>query len=220
VQAGGAAVLSYGGGDADPALREIFGVEFLGDDGPRASLSCRVAQPAVLPGVSTFASPIAVPHFARLGGGSATVVATDHDGAPLVTLRQYGQGRALFVAAPLERMLSEADPAATPEAVWTLVRGIYAGVAGASGATGALRCDVPGVEFAHFIGPEDDIVVLLNHMDVAQNATLVFPREVADVSDVRDGTPVRVASTAFGVPLGAHGAAALRVTYRGDAGEG
>lgn len=218
VQAGGAAVLSYGGGDADPALREIFGVEFLGDDGPRTSLSCRVAQPDVLPGVTSFASPTPVPHFARLGGGLATVVATDHDGAPLVTLRQYGQGRALFVAAPLERMLSEADPAAAPDAVWTLVRGIYAGVAGASGAVGALRCDRPDVEFAHFIGTDDDIVVLLNHADVAQNATLVFPREVADVCDVRGGTPVRVASIAFGVPLGRAGTAALRVTYRGDAG--
>ncbi len=220
VQAGGAAVLSYGGGDADPTLREIFGVEFLGDDGPRTSLSCRVAQADLLPGVSTFTSPIPVPHFARLGGGSATVVATDRDGAPLVTLRQYGQGRALFVAAPLERMLSEADPASAPDAVWTLVRGIYAGVAGASGAAAALRCDRPDVEFAHFIGTDDDIVVLLNHAGLAQSATLVFPREVADVSDVRGGTPVRVASTAFGVPLTAFGTASLRVTYRGDAGEG
>jgi endo-1,4-beta-mannosidase len=148
----------------------------------------------------------------------ATVVATDHDGAPLVTLRQYGQGRALFVAAPLERMLSEADAAAAPDAVWALVRGIYAGVAGASGAVGALRCDLPDVEFAHFIGTDDDIVVLLNHADVPHSATLVFPREVADASDVRGGTSVRVASTAFGVPLGKAGVAALRVTYRGDAG--
>jgi endo-1,4-beta-mannosidase len=218
VQAGGAAVLSYGGGDADPALREIFGVEFLGDDGPRTSLSCRVAQPDLLPGVTNFASPVPVPHFARLGAGSATVVATDHDGAPLVTLRQYGQGRALFVAAPLERILAEADPAAVPEAVWSLVRGIYAGLAGATGAVGALRCDRPDVEFGHFIGTDDDIVVLLNHADVAQSATLVFPREVADVSDACGGTPVRVASTAFGVPLGASGVAALRVTYRSDAG--
>ena len=219
VQAGGAAVLSYGGGDADPALREIFGVEFLGDDGPRASLSCRVAQPEMLPGVSAFVSPTPVPHFARLGGGSATVMATDHDGAPLVTLRQYGQGRALFVAAPLERMLSEADPASAPDAVWSLVRGIYAGVAGASGAVAALGCDRPEVEFAHFIGLDDDIVVLFNHADAALRATLVFPREVADVSDIRGGTPVRVASTAFAVPLGGSGTAALRVTYKGDAGE-
>lgn len=218
VQAGGAAVLSYGGGDADPALREIFGVEFLGDDGPRTSLSCRVAQPELLPGVSTFVATTPVPHFARLGFGSATVVATDHDGAALVTLRQYGQGRALFVAAPLERMLSEADPTAATDAVWALVRGVYAGVAGATGAVAALGCDRPEVEFAHFIGTDDDIVVLLNHTDAAVTATLVFPREVADVSDVRGGTAVHVASAAFGVPLGRSGVAALRVTYRGDVG--
>ena len=48
VQGGGTALLSYGGGDAHPAIRDLFGVEFLGDAGPRPSLSCRVAQPDVL----------------------------------------------------------------------------------------------------------------------------------------------------------------------------
>jgi endo-1,4-beta-mannosidase len=214
VQAGGTAVLSYGGGEADPALREIFGVDFLGDDGPRASLSCRVARPELLPGVTPFAVATPVPHFARLGTSSATVVATDHDGAPLVTLRQYGQGRALFVAAPLEQMLAEADPASAPEPVWALARGIYAGVAGAAGAAGAVSCDRPEVGVAHFIGADDDIVVLLNHGEAATSATLAFRREVADVSDARGGVPVRVASPAFIVPLGRSGVAALRVTYR------
>ena len=35
VQSGGSLLLSYGGGDAHPAIRELFGVEFRGDDGPR-----------------------------------------------------------------------------------------------------------------------------------------------------------------------------------------
>ena len=81
-----------------------------------------------------------------------------------------------------------------------------------------LLCDRPEVEFAHFIGTDDDIVVLLNHSGSALNATLTFPREVVDASDARGGAPVPVASTAFGVPLGRFGAAALRVTYRSDAG--
>ena len=48
VQGGGTVLLSYGGGDAHPAIRDLFGVEFLGDGGPRSEFSCRVAQDDVL----------------------------------------------------------------------------------------------------------------------------------------------------------------------------
>lgn len=216
VQAGGFVLLSYGGGEADPALREVFGVEFLGDAGPRGVLSCRIAQPESLPGVASFSATVPVPHMARLSAGSASVVATDGDGSPLITARQYGQGRAVFVGAPLERVLAEADPAAPPAPVEALTRSLYAALAGAAGAAGTLTCDRPEVEIAHFTGEDDDLVLALNHAGAPVQATVGCPRAVAGVTDARGGETVAVDAAAFGVPLGRHGVAALRVTYRAE----
>jgi len=110
VQSGGSVVLSYGGGDTDPAIREIFGVDFLGDHGVRSIVSCRVAQPGLLGDLTAFDARLDLPHYALVGGGSATVVATDATGSPLLTLNQYGQGRAVFIAAPLERAIAQTRP--------------------------------------------------------------------------------------------------------------
>ena len=213
VQSGGSAVLSYGGGDVDPAVREIFGVEFLGDDGVRPQLSCRIAQPGLLGDLSAFDARLEVPHFALLGGLNATVVVTDATGSPLVTIRQYGQGKAVFVAAPLERAIAQSDPWAAPESVRSLLRTVYGSVARSAGAGGAVDCAEAAVEVAQFTGEGEDVVVLLNHEPVAVTATLTCDRTVASVADVRGGGSSPVGARSFGVPLGANGAAALRLMY-------
>src|SRR5450759_1021634 len=69
VQGGGSLIMSYGGGDADPAVRELFGVEFLGDYGGRAEPSCRGAQPDALGPLQSYDPRLAVPHYALLGVG-------------------------------------------------------------------------------------------------------------------------------------------------------
>ena len=122
VQSGGTLVMSYGGGDADPAVRELFGVEFLGDHGRRAGLACRVAQPDALGPLRSFDARLEIPHFALLGSGGATIVATDAKGSPLLTLNAYGSGRAVFLAAPVERALAQGDAWASPPPVRGLLR--------------------------------------------------------------------------------------------------
>ena len=82
VQGGGSLLLSYGGGDANSAIRDIFGIEFLGDAGPRDTLSCRVAQQDVLGTLEGFDARLDVPNYALLSGGTATIVATDAKGSP------------------------------------------------------------------------------------------------------------------------------------------
>lgn len=213
VQSGGSVVLSYGGGDADPALREIFGVDFLGDHGVRQVVSCRIAQPGLLGELSAFDARLDLPHYALVGGGSATVVATDATGSPLLTVNQYGQGRAVFLAAPLERAIAQSDPWAAPEAVKGLLRTVYGAVARAAGSGPVVDCDDPVVEIAQFQGDGDDVVCVLSHDMAPRTATLTTERVVASVTDVRGGKAADVGARSFGVPLGPNGAALLRLTY-------
>lgn len=213
VQAGGSLLLSYGGGDANSAIRDIFGIEFLGDAGPRASLSCRVAQQDVLGTLESFDVRLDVPNYALLSGGTATIVATDAQGSPLLTVNQVGQGRAVYLAAPVERAIAQGDPWATPLAIRSLLREVYGAVARAAGCGAPLACDVPEVEVTLFSGEAEDIVVLLNHAAEKVSANLTTERRVASVTDVRGGSPVAVGGTAFGVPIEANGAVALRLAY-------
>jgi endo-1,4-beta-mannosidase len=213
VQSGGSVVLSYGGGDADPALREIFGVEFLGDHGVRPVVSCRIAQPGLLGDLVAFDVRLDVPHFALVGAGTSTVVATDATGSPLVTLNQYGQGKTVFVSAPLERAIAQSDPWAAPDAIRTLLRTVYGSVARAAGAGPVIDCDEPAAEIALFSGEAGDVVFVLNHSADAISATLTAERVVASVADIRGGASAKVGARAFVVPLGGNAAVVLRLTY-------
>lgn len=213
VQGGGSLVMSYGGGDADPAVRELFGVEFLGDYGGRPELSCRIAQPDALGPLRSFDARLPVPSYALLGSGGATIVATDAKGSPLVTLNTYGSGRAVYTAVPLERALAQGDTWASPEPVRALVRTVYGTAARMAGAALPLQCDRPEAEIALFSGEEDDIILVLNHAPEKLTASIVTERVVASVADVRGGAPAEVGGREFGVPLAANGTAALRVVW-------
>jgi endo-1,4-beta-mannosidase len=213
VQAGGVLALSYGGGDAHPGIRDLFGVEFLGDDGPRSTLSCRVAQQDVLGSLEGFDARLEMPNFALLSGGTATIVATDAKGSPLLTLNQVGQGRAVYIATPLERSIAQDDPWATPAPVRALLREVYGAIARAAGCGSPIGCDAPDVELALFQGEADDVLVLVNHAPVKVTATLTAERRIATIGDVRGGAPVGLGGLTFSAPLEPNGVAALRLTY-------
>lgn len=213
VQGGGSLICSYGGGDIDAAARELFGVEFLGDDGPRSRLSCRVAQPDLLGQLVSFDATLETPSFALLGQAGATIVATDATGSPLLTLDQHGQGRAVLCAAPLERAIAQGDPWAAPAAITHLLRTVYGAVARSAGCGSPVGCDQPAVELALFTGEDDGVVVTLNHGREPVTATLSFERAVADIADVRGGPRVRVYDTAVGVPLEGGGVKVMHFTY-------
>ncbi len=213
VQGGGSIVLSYGGGDAHHAVRDLFGVEFLGDGGGRESVTCRVAQADVLGSLRSFDATMETPNYALLGHGGATVVATDAKGSPLLTVNQLGQGRAIFVAFPIERALAQGDPWAAPVAVTDMLRAVYGAAASAAGCGAPVTCDVPEVEVALFQGEEDDVLVLLNHASAKVTANVSTDRQLATIADVRGGSPVVVGGTEFGVPLDPNGTATLRLAY-------
>lgn len=213
VQQGGSLVLSYGGGDAHPAIRDLFGIEFLGDGGPRERISCRVAQADILGALESFDAALEVPNFALLSGGTATIVATDAKGSPLLTVNQVGQGRAVYIAVPIERAIAQGDAWATPVAVSHMLREVYGAVARGAGCGAPVGCDSPDVEVALLQGDSDDVLLLLNHSAAPLNAGLTTERRVASIVDVRGGAPVAVGGTEFGVPIEANGVVALRLSY-------
>lgn len=213
VQAGGTLLMSYGGGDTDPAARDLFGIEFLGEAGPRDEMTCRVAQPGVLGELRDADVPFELHSYALVSAKTAAVVATDEFGSPLLTDNQFGQGRAIFIAAPLERAVAQNDPWATPPEVMNLLRGVYGAAARAAGCSAPVSCDVPEVELAVLQGDADDILVLVNHSDLKVQAGLVTDRRVARIEDVRGGEAVAVGGATFDVPLGPNGVAALRLMY-------
>ncbi|MBE0417433.1 MAG: cellulase family glycosylhydrolase [Coriobacteriia bacterium] len=213
VQVGGSLVFSYGGGEFGPAAREIFGVDFLGHGGARTRATCRIAQQNLLGALEPFEVAAEVPHFALLGAGTSTVIATDSAGSPLVTLNRYGQGRAICVAAPFERVLGQAGLRTPPAEVQTFLRILYGAVADVAGCGPLVDCDAPGVEVALFAGEEDDVLLLLNHMGEPVTASVGFVVSVASVTDIRGGAPVAVGGRSFSVPLGQYGVMALRLCY-------
>jgi len=213
VQGGGTLLLSYGGGDAHPAIREIFGIESLGDDGPREVFSCRIAQPDVVGALRSFDVHFDVPNYALLSSGGATVVATDAKGSPLLTVNQVGQGKAIYIAVPLERAIAQGDPWATPAAVAAFAVEVYGAVARGAGCGAPLSCDDPDVEVALFQGDGEDILVLINHSTRKLTAGISADRVVASIASARQGAAVSVGSRSFGVPLGPSGVAALTIAY-------
>lgn len=213
VQRGGSLVMSYGGGDAHTAVRDVFGVEFLGDGGERDTLSCRVAQADMFGALRSFDVKMDVPNFALLGNAGATVVATDAKGSPLLTRNQFGQGLAIYIAAPIERALAQGDPWAPPEAVCAMLREVYGAVARKAGCGIPLTCDRPQIEIALFVGEHEDIVLLLNHEPRQTTATLTFERPITAIADVRGGGKVDVGATSFGIPVAGNAAVALKLSY-------
>ncbi len=213
VKQGGSLVLSYGGGDAHPALRRIFGVESLGDAGPSSRLTCRVAQEGVLGALRHFDERFEVPNRALLASSGATVVATDANGSPLLTVNQFGQGRAIYLAVPLERAIAQGDPWATPAPIQRLLREVYGAAARAAGCGAPMACSAPEVELTLFQGDEEDLLILINHAPFALSADLSTTRRVRSIAELQSDQATDVDGARFQVRLAGNGAVALRLAY-------
>ncbi len=131
----------------------------------------------------------------------------------MLTVDQVGQGRAVYVAVPIERAIAQGDPWATPAPVRRMIREVYGAVARGAGCGAPVACSEPAVEVALFQGEKDDVLVLLNHSTAKLDVALSTDRRVKSVADVRGGTPVAVNGKVFGVPIGPNAAVALKLGY-------
>jgi hypothetical protein len=172
-----------------------------------------VAQQDVLGSLNGFDARLEVPNFALLSGGTATIVATDAKGSPLLTVNQVGQGRAVYIATPIERAIAQDDPWATPTPVRALMREVYGAIARSAGCGSPIGCDAPEVEVALFQGESDDVLVLVNHAPVKVTATLATEQRIESIADVRGGAHIYIDGMTFSAPLEANGAVALRLNY-------
>ena len=213
VRSGGSAVMSYGGHTPEPLFREVFGVNFRADAGGRDAFSCRDTGRGIAPAVGSFDTTLRVSHLAIVVPESATVVATDASGIPLVTVNRYGRGSAVFLAAPLEQAVAQGISANDTEPARTLLRTLYRAAARESGANGFVACDEPAAEIALFIGEEDDALLVLNHSGMSITPVITAGRVVASVADLAGSRSARVGEQSFGVPLRPYGVAGLRLDY-------
>ena len=213
VRSGGSVVLSYGGGTPEPLFREVFGVNFRADAGPRDTLSCHDTGKGIIAGLTSFDVAVEVPHVALVVPESATVAATDASGMPLVTVNRFGRGSAAFVSMPLEQAIAGSASAGDVEQVRVLLRAVYRTAARESGANGFVACDAPAAEIALFIGEDDDAVLVLNHSGMTITPVVTAGRVVASVADLAGSRTARVGESSFGVPLRPYGVAALRLDY-------
>ena len=207
-------MLSYGGGDAPPAIRELFGVEFLGSAGPRGRLRCHVAQAEALGALVSFDVNLDVADFALLASAPRRSSRRTRKGCPLLTLNQVGQGRAVFVGRSAGardrsgRPMGDAARRCASFCARYTVR-LHA----PPGAVRPWRASAHEIELALFQGEAEDVLVLINHASEKVTPALVSDRRVESIADVRGGAHVAVGGTHFSVPLGPNGVVALRLTY-------
>jgi hypothetical protein len=212
VDGGGTVLASYGGGDATGAFCELFGLEFMGDPGRRASLATKPGQETVLGDIPALNVRVELPHFALVSPNGAGIVATETKGNPLLTVHSKGQGKAIFCAAPVERALSDVGSEA-PVALHAFVRALYGGAARLAGADAPYECDCPALETAVLAGDDAtaDILILINHEGYDVRAGISSDRGVATVTDLISGRKAKVGAETFTVPVRAYQVRALRL---------
>jgi endo-1,4-beta-mannosidase len=212
VDAGGTALMSYGGGDVTQAFCELFGLEFMGDMGRRAGLATKPGQETVLGGIPALDTHVEFPHFALVSVSGAGIVATDTKGNPLLTVHSKGQGKAIFCAAPIERALSDVG-AEAPVTLHAFARSLYRGAARLAGAGAAYECDSPALELAVRSGENgaSDILIAINHDPYDVRAAIASERGVAKIADLLTGREAAVRTDKFVLPVLAHEVRALRL---------
>ena len=200
VQGGGSLVLSYGGGDAHPAIRELFGVEFAGRRRCRARCSRAAWRRTACSG--------ALDELRRALRGSelrAAVRRTARRSSP--PTRRAARSSPSTSSARAVRSTSPCRSSARSRRATRgrrrrrcarLLREVYGAVARAAGCGAPVACCVPEVEVALFQGEADDVLVLINHApETVERRARDRPPRRRPSSTSQSGAPAAVGGTAF-----------------------
>ncbi|MDI7246108.1 MAG: cellulase family glycosylhydrolase [Bacillota bacterium] len=201
VESGGTLYCSYDGLAVD-GMEDLFGASIIGSSLPRedtwtvempGAMAAGAPPPArEAPGPEhgggreriAVSGPVPRPAPALLGRKHLNIVGRGTDGAPsdrelrrsLITY-EYGRGKTVFVAFPLELYL-----AMTPyafEAGQDPYHDIYAHVARLGGIQGIQQQHSPAVEVREFASPERKAFVVVNHEPSEQAVRIAIPAEDA-----------------------------------------
>lgn len=213
VDEGGTLMLSYGGGDATQAFCELFGLEFMGDQGMRSDLATKASAETVLGSLPALQLAAELPHFALVSASGAGILAVDTKGNPLLTVHGKGQGKAIFLAAPFERVYADVSGGEPPAEIGALLRRLYQGAARVAGAASPYECDAPELELGVLHGEDgaSDILLAINHEAYDVQARFVSERPIISVTDLLTEQTVEVGTSELLVPMRAHHAKALRL---------
>jgi len=110
---------------------------------------------------------------------SAQILAVDQDGQPAILLHEYGRGKLIACAYPLELLLGKhyaAFESPRPEAVF------YRALKQAAGIAPLCETDRPAVECGVLQGKHRAVVILVNHSAETQTGRATFHAEIKNLS--------------------------------------
>ena len=143
-------------------------------------------------------SPKHWPATLDLTGGE--VIATDQDGRPALVAHQYGKGKTLLCAYPLESAL-----AMTPAAFETeeMTHRLYRAFSQWAGIRPLFRTSEPSVEVAALSGPDRGYAILASHSPQVQQVTVTTSLPIKSIRQVlEEGTrPVDLANGSWTMPI-------------------
>jgi hypothetical protein len=181
LQQGGSLYISLCADAAIPEMEELFGAR-LADHAPVEAITLKVVAPlGDLQAGETFDyqadrnNPKLWAATLDVNGGQ--VIAVDQDGRPALVAHQYGKGKTLLCAYPLESYLALKPAAFEGQGI---TYRIYHAFSQWVGGTALFSTDQPKVEVAALTGPERGYAILANHssqaLDISVSSWLSLKR--------------------------------------------
>ena len=189
VEKGGTLYASLCADAAIPEMSDLFGAR-LADHIPLAEAELRlVASFGGLPAGTSFhwqgnLTPRTCPATLEVTGGK--VIAKDQNGRPTLVANQYGKGRTLLCAYPLESGLAVRPGVfEMPDETWKLYRALRQW----SGVSSRFETDQPSVEVAALTGPGRGYAVFASHNPEVQTVTVTTSLPVKSVRQITPEGP-------------------------------
>jgi len=193
VENGGVLYASLGGDAAIPEMEELFGARLV-DHLPVQQVTLKIVAPFgnLKPG-ETFtyaASSSAFDQWAatlKVQGGQ--VIAVDQNGKPALVAHQFGKGKTLLCAYPIESYLANLPSAFEGD---DQTFRIYQSLEEWAGLKRLVWTDQPSVEAAALNGKDHGYIVLVNHSSQSKHVLLgsTLPIAALERIETRSGNPI------------------------------
>jgi endo-1,4-beta-mannosidase len=209
VEEGGTVYASVCADAAIPEMADVFGAT-LSDHTPVEQLTIKIVAPFgdLDPGEVFAFRPSAdrAQHWPAILETAGEVLAVDQAGRPALVAHNYGSGRSLLSAYPIESYLA-VRPAAFEDEENT--HRLYRALWSWAGLRPLFTSDHPSVEVAGLVGKKRGYAVLANHRPEAANVTITAREELKAVAQVTPSglTPLELRGRAWSMEIAGYGGA-------------